>query len=196
MKHRFRSAALAIGAIMALSIPLATTAQGATAATTKPLLPATAGSCSYDTDNLGDAYMYPDARTNLDWWAEDGNALSDSGPVTLEGVSSSSNLDCFHIVSDFGNSELTYQLAQSSLCLNIAGNSKSVGAWVIMYDCTYPPNELFNIFPSHVDNGTYVLESVSSGLCVDLSNGWNAGSILVQKACVNDDPWQSWSLST
>jgi hypothetical protein len=181
---------------MALSVPLAVTAQGASAATAKPLRPAVAGSCAYDTGNLADNYFYPDAKTNLDVWAVNGDALSDSGPAELEAPSSSSNLDCFQVQGGFSNGELAYKLAQSALCLNISGNSKAVGARVILYNCTYTPNELFNTYASQVGNATGVIQSGSSGLCIDLSNGWHAGSILVQKTCVSDDPWQSWFINS
>jgi hypothetical protein len=66
---------------------------------------------------------------------------------------------------------------------------------VIMYNCTYPSNELFYEYGSGLGNGTEVFKSESSGLCIDLSSGWNAGSVLVQKACSNDDPWQAWSIN-
>jgi hypothetical protein len=184
---------------MALSIPLAalaTTAQGAAAATLKPLRPAVAGSCAFDIGNLAQNYMYPDARTNLDVWAVDGDALSDEGkPAELESPSSSSNLDCFQVQGGFGNGEVGIKLAQSSLCFNIAGDSHSAGAWVIMYNCTYPSNELFYEVGSGLGNATGVFRSVSSGLCIDLSGGFNAGSILEQKACSSDDPWQSWFIN-
>jgi Ricin-type beta-trefoil lectin domain len=100
------------------------------------------------------------------------------------------------LVGGFGNGEAAFQLAHSDLCLNIAENSRSVGAWVILWPCTFPSNEMFYVGRSGLNDNSFDLISVSSGLCVDLSAGWHTGSILVQKTCIQGDPWQAWFLAT
>ena len=78
---------------------------------------------------------------NLDW-----SSRSASGnAVMLGNKSSSSTLDCFHEEGG-GNDEVAFMQDKStSLCLNVAGNSHSVGAWVILYPCNFLPEELWKV---------------------------------------------------
>jgi hypothetical protein len=189
--HRVLPTALIASALMAAALPLATTAQAATAAKTAPQRPAvTAEGCTYWNAVLGYRYYEADKDRGLDWTARSG-ATSGSATI-LEPVNGSINTDCFHIQAGFGNSQVAFKLANSELCLNIAGNSHSVGAWAILYPCTYPSNELFYEDDAGTGDGGIQIQSASSGLCLDLSNGYNRGSILEQKACKFTDIYQSW----
>jgi hypothetical protein len=132
-------------------------------------------------------YIYPATDKSLDWW---GNGYRN--PVELESVSSSSPDDCFKILAGYSNGQFELQLWQTDYCLNIAGDSTSVGAHVILYQCVASDNELFSFGIPGIPGGNSFVSS-SSGFCIDLSNGWNAGSILVQKNCLRNDPWQAWS---
>jgi hypothetical protein len=179
---------------MAVSIPLAATAQASTSAKAAPQRPATSSEgCTYFNGNLGDRYYEADKDTNLDWTARSG-ATSGSATV-LEPVSGSINTDCFHLEGGFGNFRVAYQLANSNLCLNIAGASDAVGAWAILYPCLYPTNELFYENGAGTGDAGLEIQSASSGLCLDLDNGYNRGSILEQKNCVFGDIYQSWFVS-
>jgi hypothetical protein len=186
-----RSIALIAGALMAVSIPLAATAQASTLAKTAPQRPATsAEGCTYFNAHLGDRYYEADRDRGLDWTARSG-ATSGSANV-LEPVSGSLNTDCFHLEGGFGNGQVAFKLANSGLCLNIAGNSHAAGAWAILWPCLYPSNELFYENPDGLGDVGAQFKSASSGLCLDLNNGYNRGSILEQKNCVNADIYQSW----
>jgi hypothetical protein len=189
--RRAMPTALIACALMAVSLPLATTAQAATSAKTAPQRSAVdAEGCTYFTADLGYTYYEADKDRGLTWTARSG-ATSGSA-VILEPVNGSINTDCFHVQGGFGGSRLAFKLANSELCLNIAGNSDSVGAWAILYPCTYPTNELFYVGPAGTGDGGIEIESASSGLCLDLDNGYNRGSILEQKDCKYGDIYQSW----
>src|ERR1700722_2025063 len=157
-----------------------------------PLSLATAGEAHASTPGCGTLgggnfnnyfYIYPSNGKTLDWWGH-GN----DNAVTLQDVSASSADDCFKAVAAFKGGYFELQLWQSPLCLNISGNSYSAGAHAILYDCDPTPsgatnNMLFYTAP----NGEQPAEQIhvkSSGLCLDLSSGWNPGSILVQKSCL------------
>jgi len=190
--RRVMPAALIACAVMVVSIPLGATAHAATSVKTAPKRPAvSAEGCTYFTALLGYTYYEADKDRGLTWTARSG-ATSGSATV-LEPVNGSINTDCFHVVGGFGGGYLAFKLANSELCLNIAGNSHSVGAWAILYPCIpYPLNELFIVNPAGTGDGGIQIESASSGLCLDLNNGYNRGSILEQKACVHADIYQSW----
>jgi hypothetical protein len=186
-----RSIALIAGALMAVSIPLAAAAQASTSGTAASQRPATSSEgCTYFNANLGDRYYEADKDTNLDWTARSG-ATSGSATV-LEPVSGSINTDCFHLEGGFGNGQVAFQLANSGLCINIAGASDAVGAWAILWPCLYPSNELFYENPDNLGDQGAQFQSASSGLCLDLDNGYNRGSILEQKDCKYADIYQSW----
>lgn len=189
--HRAKLTALIACVLTAFTIPLATTAQAATIVSQRPVASSSAG-CSYYTADLGYAYYEADKDRSLDWWAR--NSATSGNPVILEPVSGSSSLDCFHEQGNFSGhpNTIAFQLANSDLCLNIAGNSYSVGAWVILYACVYTTNELFYVGTAGTGDTGLMYESASSGLCIDLDNGYNRGSILEQKTCKFGDIYQAW----
>lgn len=190
-----RPIALIAGALMAISIPLAATAQASTSAKAAPQRPATsAEGCTYFNAHLGDRYFEADKDMALDWTARSG-ATSGSANV-LEPVSGTLNTDCFQIQAGFGNNQIAFKLANSGLCLNISGNSHAAGAWVILWPCLYPSNELFYEGSAGTGDEGADYTSVSSGLCIDLNNGYNRGSILEQKSCVFHDIYQSWFIAS
>lgn len=189
-----RSIALIAGALMAVSIPLATTAQASTSAKAASQRPATsAAGCTYFNGNLGDRYYEADKDRGLDWTARSG-ATAGSATV-LEPVSGSLNTDCFH-VEGYGNGQFAYKLANSGLCININGASHAVGAWAILWPCLSQQNELFYENPDGLGDLGAQIKSESSGLCLDLNNGYNRGSILEQKNCVPSDIYQSWFVAS
>jgi hypothetical protein len=193
--HRIKLITFITCGMMAVSISAGTTAHAAISAATASQRPAaTAVGCDYWTADLGYRYYEADKDRSLDWTARSG-ATSGSA-VVFEPVSGSSLTDCFKAQGGFAGGAIAFQLASSDLCLNIAGNSHSVGAWAILYPCTYPSNELFYVAPSGTDDGSTQIESASSGLCLDLSNGYNRGSILEQKACKDADIYQSWFITS
>lgn len=198
MKHRLKVAALAASAAVALSVPVA--AHGANAATTAPR--SSGQFCQFANANLHFRYFTADQSPygTMNWWGPPGSAAAGQGsPIELEPPSGSSDQDCFKPVEGGGGSPPEFQLQyfhQQGLCLNVAGNSHNSGAWIITYACNpITANTLFQFFTSNLNNGSDYIVSVSSGLCIDLSNGFKAGSILVQKPCSNADPWQSWQAS-
>jgi hypothetical protein len=181
--------------MMATSISVATTAHAATfTPTTSQRSAATAVGCNYWTADLGYRYYEADKDTSIDWTARSG-ATSGSA-VVLEPVSGSSLVDCFKVQGGFAGGHVAFILASSDLCLNIAGNSHKVGAWAILYPCTYPSNELFNVISANTGDGGVQIQSASSLLCLDLSNGYNRGSILEQKDCSYGDIYQSWHVTS
>jgi Ricin-type beta-trefoil lectin domain-like len=98
-----------------------------------------------------------------------------------------------YLVPRFGGQLFAFQLANSDLCLNVARNSHSVGAWIILWPCTYSSNELFLPVATGLGDDSIGLETYGSGgLCIDLTNGYNKGSILEQKACKFEDIYQFW----
>ncbi len=147
-------------------------------------------SCEFRIPNFGERYYEADKSRGLDWWPRD-NANSGS-PLVLQPVSSGSSLDCFHVEGGFGGSKLEFQLNHSSLCLNIAGNSHAVGAWVILWPCISASNEMFKLNAAGTNDGAESISSASSGLCIDMGNGYHAGSILEQKICEFGDIYQAW----
>jgi hypothetical protein len=188
---RIKSAAVITCAIMGASIPLAATAQAASssaAASQRPVVTA-AASCAFSSANLHFYYWGPATDRSLVWSSR--SSASGQG-VILENKSTSSSLDCFKALG-FGSGVFEFQQNQSSLCLNVAGNSRSVGAWIILYPCISTSNEKFNI--GFFNNQTQ-LQSVSSGLCIDLSNGFNVFSQLEQKTCQGrNDIFQEWTVA-
>jgi hypothetical protein len=180
--NRISSAALITCAIMGVSASAVSTAQAASSSATASQRPAASHSaplCEYSSAVLGFFYWVPPADTNLAW----SSTSSTSGNAVLLGIKKyTSPLDCFKIYGYVYNGRPADTLTQnnSSLCLNVAGNSKAAGAWIILYDCVSSPNEKFYI--NFVDNETQ-LQSVSSGLCIDAGNGLVALSHIVQEPC-------------
>lgn len=191
--NRINSAALITCAIMGASISLAATAQAASssaAASQRPVVTTAAASCAFSSANLHFDYWGPATDKKLVWSSR--SSASGNG-VLLENKSTSSSLDCFKALG-FGGGAFEFQQNQSSLCLNVAGNSRSVGAWIILYPCLSTSNEKFYV---GFFNGQTQLQSVSSGLCIDLVNGFNINSQLVQKTCQGrNDIFQEWTLAT
>jgi hypothetical protein len=194
--NRISSAALITCAVIGVSASAVSTAQAATSSATASQRPAASDSaptCAYSSAFLGFFYWGPPADTNLVW----SSTSSTSGNAVLLGnKKSTSPLDCFkiygYVVS--GTAADAFEQNNSSLCLNVAGNSKAAGAWIILYDCVSSSNEKF--YPDFVDNETQ-LKSVSSGLCIDAGNGLVALSHIVQEPCSQQgsNADQEWNLN-
>jgi hypothetical protein len=181
----------AIGVIASLILVVGQApAQAASSGTTvsqRPDSPDSTG-CLFAVANLNYRYYGPNYDRGLVW--------SSVGPASGNAVElgykkSSSSLDCFKALGGFGNDEFEYeQYDPPGLCLNVAGNSYTAGAWIILYACVSTANERF------IEYGTSYgiqLQSASSGLCVDLTNGLNPYSILDQEPCGNPgDIYQEW----
>lgn len=183
---RISSVALVACAILGASTSLATTAQASSSVAvaaqhaSAPQRPASnedSPSCTFATANLHFHYWGPASDSSLVWSS---TSPTSGGAVLLGNKKASSPLDCFKGQS-FGGGVFAYQqYASPELCLNVAGNSKSSGAWIILYSCVYSPNERFQ---EEYDYGDLQLKSVSSGLCVDLGDGYNVLSHVEQKPC-------------
>lgn len=147
--------------------------------------PAAAVGCAYYNANLGYKYFSALKSTSLDWWGR-GNSLNFQGTtVALGRVSGSSNLDCFHLYAGFGNSRVQVRLANSALCLAVSG--VQAGTHIVLSNCLkHPTSELFNVYPG------VQLKNAANGKCIDLSNGYRAGSLLVSKPCKRGDIYQEW----
>ena len=191
--NRIKSAALITCAIMGASISLAATAQAASSSATasqRPVASAAVASCAYSSANLHFNYWGPAANKNLVWSSR--GSASGNG-VLIGNKSTSSSLDCFKGLG-FGGGAFEFQQNQSDLCLNVAGNSRSPGAWIILYPCISTSNEKFTL---NFYNDQTQLQSVSSGLCIDVANGFNVYSQLVQKTCQGrSDIYQEWTFAT
>ena len=186
--HRVKPTALIAVALMAVSIPLATTAQAATSGTAASQH---AWGCAIDNALLETHYYEADQNRSVDWTASN-NGASNS-PLILEPVSGSSSLDCFKPEGGFGGCRFELQLVASDLCLNIAGDSHSVGAWVILWPCNSASNELFSTVNAQVGDQAFQIKSSSSGLCIDVTNGsLSPGTILNQNNCKYADIKQAW----
>jgi hypothetical protein len=122
-------------------------------------------------------------------WSSRGSAAGNG--VLIGNKSTTSSLDCFKALG-FGGGVFEFQQNQSDdLCLNVAGNSKSAGAWIILWPCVSSSNEKFST--GFLNNETQ-LRSVSSGLCIDVGNGFNVFSQLEQKPCQSrSDIFQLWT---
>jgi Ricin-type beta-trefoil lectin domain len=197
--HQAKHTALIAGVIMAITIPLTSTASAATSPATASGAAASHRSpganteaCWFWSANLHYPYWEADKDRSMAWWAR--NGATQGNPVILEPQDGNSILDCFQSQGGFGNNLFAYQLANSDLCLNVAGNSHSVGAWIILWPCTYSSNELFSIVNNGLNDNSVALETYggNGGLCIDLTNGYNRGSILEQKACKWQDIYQAW----
>jgi hypothetical protein len=193
----FRHGAAVVVCIAAMSFGLATAAQAgrapapfSTTASQRSVVSDTAPSCAYSSALLHFYYWGPAANTGLVW----SSAGSASGnPVLLGNKKTSSPLDCFKVLG-FGGGVDEFQQNNSSLCLNVAGNSKSAGAWIILYDCVSSANEKFRV---DFLNGQTQIQSVSSGLCLDLGDGFHVLSHLEQKTCQSpSDTYQEWTYRT
>jgi ricin-type beta-trefoil lectin protein len=197
--NRIRAVAVAACAIIGASIPLASAAQAApfsaatsssAAAAHRPAVADAAPTCAYSSANLHFYYWGPPSDKSLVWSS---TSSSSGNAVLLGNKKTSSPLDCFKSLG-FGHSQFSFQQNNSDLCLNVAGNSKSSGAWIILYPCVSTANEKFTL---DTYNNETQLQSVSSGLCVDLGNGYNALSHLEQKACQGrSDKYQEWTYAT
>jgi hypothetical protein len=186
--HRVKPAVLIASAIMAVSIPLATTAQATTtSATIASQRPAVTVGCDYYVTLLHYDYYEADKSRGLVWWAQSSSANSNK-PAELENKSSSSKLDCFKVEAGFGNGRVQFLLANSSLCLKAASN----GQVDLSFCGTNPTTTLWFVLISGLKDDSFSFKNASSGDCIDLSHGYRAGSILVQKACKNADKYQAW----
>jgi Ricin-type beta-trefoil lectin domain len=180
--HRIKSAALITCTVIAAFIPMATSAQAASSASTASQQAAASPSCTYAVANLNFAYYGPAADQSLAWSSENSDAM-------LGNVKTSSPLDCFKQLS-YGNNQWAFKQYSSGFCLNVAGNSHAVGAWIILYPCVSSTNELFR---EDASGGDIQLQSESSGLCIDLRSGLNVYSNLEQKPCGKfGDIYQTW----
>lgn len=194
--NRKSTAALIACALMGASASLASTAHAASSsaarsasgvAAHRPAAASSAPTCAYSSANLHFNYWGPSSDHNLVWSS---TSSTSNNPVLLENKSSSSSLDCFKALG-FGNGVFEFEQNNSSLCLNVAGDSHSSGAWIILYSCVSSSNEKFRI--GFVNNQTQI-QSVSSGLCLDLSNGFNVLSHVEQKTCQSpSDIYQEWT---
>jgi Ricin-type beta-trefoil lectin domain len=191
--NRIKSAALIACAVMGASISLASTAQAASSsATASQRVVANNHSCAFAVANLGFSYWGPNADRSM-VWASEGLKLGNA--VLLGNKSTTSPVDCFKQQhDDAGGPNFAFQQNESGLCLNVAGNSKSAGAWIILWDCVSTPNEFFSL---NTVNGETQLRSLSSGLCIDLGNGFNTYSHVEQKPCsgTRGDIYQEWTRS-
>jgi hypothetical protein len=193
--RKIRFIALSACTLMAVSVPVATAAQAATSSTAAShrTTVAEAQGCSFDTANLHDVYVEAAGDKNLDWTAR--NSATQGNPVILEPVSGSSDLDCFQPQGNIPGhpGALEFQLANSDLCLNVKGDSHSVGAYIILWPCVSSANEAFYVSESGVNDSEQIQAySSNSLLCIDLDNGYQRGSILELKAEVDHDIYQSW----
>src|ERR1700677_70613 len=191
--NRIGTAALIACAIVGTSTSVASTAQAATFSATGshgPVVSETAPTCAYSSANLHFDYWGPASNSSLVW----SSTSSTSGNAVLIGNKKpSSPLDCFK-PQGFGNYVFEFQQNNSDLCLNVAGNSHASGAWIILYDCVSSANEKFTI---DTINSETQLQSVSSGLCVDVGDGFNVLSHLEQKPCQGrSDIYQEWTFAT
>jgi hypothetical protein len=177
---------------MGASISLAATAQAASSSATasqRPVANTLLASCAFSSAKVHFNYWGPASKRNL-VWSSHGSASGNG--VKIENKSTSSSLDCFKALG-FGGGAFEFQQNQSDLCLNVAGNSRSPGAWIILYPCVSTSNEKFTL---GFFNGQTQLQSVSSGLCIDLTNGFNLNSQLVQKTCQSRaDIFQEWTFA-
>jgi opacity protein-like surface antigen len=175
---RVKPAAMIAAAVMASLIALASPAQAASSPATASQQPDSVGdTCAYAVGNLHYAYWEPEADSSLAWSSE---GAASGNAVMLGNVKSSSPLDCFK-EQYFGNGQIAFEDYLASLCLNVAGNSHAAGAWIILYACgNYPNNERFSENPT--SNGIE-LQSITSGLCIDVANGYKAYSIIEQEPC-------------
>lgn len=193
--NRIRTAALVACAIIGAATSLASTAQAATssaasssvAAPHRLVVPDTAPTCAYSSANLHFYYWGPASDSSLVWST---TSSSSNAPVLLGNKKTTSPLDCFKALG-FGHGQFSFQQNNSELCLNVAGNSDASGAWIILYPCDSTANEKFSL--DTINNETQ-LQSVSSGLCVDLGDGYNVLSHLEQKPCQGrSDVYQEWT---
>ena len=191
--NRIKTAVLITCAIMGASISLAATAQASTSSATASQRPAAsdaAASCAYSSALLHFYYWGPAANKSRVWSSR--GSASGNG-VLIGNKSTTSPLDCFKGLG-FGGGAFEFQQNQSDLCLNVAGNSKSSGAWIILYPCLSTSNEKFYV---NTYNNETQLQSASSGLCIDVANGFNVYSQLEQKTCQSrSDIYQEWTYAT
>ena len=192
---RANRTALIACAVLGVSVLPATAwaTTSATAASANPSLSHRATvsgkSCEFYTAIYGDTYVEPVSATSLDWAVP---RRTSGTAIRLENVSARSLLDCFHVEGNFGHSRLEFELANSSLCLNIARASKNDGAWAVLYPCNSQLNELFYLYP---DDGGVQLQNANSGLCLDLTAGDSRGSIVDQEPCGNGNLLQAWAFA-
>ena len=187
---RVKPAAMIAATVMASLVALASPAHAASSSTTASRqLDSITDTCAYATGDLHYAYWEPVADQSLAWSSE---GAASGNAVMLGNLKSSSPLDCFK-QENYGHGQIAFEDFQADLCLNVAGASHAAGAWIILYPCgTVPNNERFNENPSSIG---IELQSISSGLCIDVSNGYKAYSILEQEPCggLNDisQHWES-----
>jgi len=185
---RVKPAAMIAATMMASLVALASPAHAASSSiTASQQLDSVADSCAYATGNLHYAYWEPAADQSLAWSSE---GAASGNPVMLGYMKSSSPLDCFK-EENYGHGEIAFEDYLADLCLNVAGSSHAAGAWIILYPCgTVPNNERFNENPS---SEGIELQSIVSGLCIDLRSGYNPYSILEQEPCGGlNDISQQW----
>jgi hypothetical protein len=177
---RIKSATFITCTTMAAFMALATPAHAASsAATASPRL--ASATCTFAVADLGFFYFEPKSDLSLAWSSE---GAASGNTVMLGNKKPSSALDCFK-PQGFGDSYFEYQQYSSGLCLNVAGNSYSPGAYIILYPCVSTANERFYTL---VNNYGIQLQSESSGLCVYLKSGLSVYSILEQEPCYGPGP--------
>lgn len=179
-RSKIKAAAVAVSTVAAIASFSATSADEAYAAT-----PAAAPGCAIGVALYHYNYIQGSPARSLDMW---GNGYGN--PITLGKVSGSSDRDCYKILGSFGDGRFELEQWQTGGCLSIKGPSTAVGAKVILYPCLSQKSQLFTTGPDGIHD--IYIKSAYSGRCLDLSNGWRAGSTVVQKTCVNNDPWQGW----
>jgi hypothetical protein len=193
---RVKRTALIACAVMGVSILSATawvttSATAASANAGSPYRAAVKGlSCTFYTAIFGDQYVEPVSASVLDWTVK---SRTQGTAVRLGYVSPNSLLNCFHPEGNIipgGGDE--FELANSSLCLNIAGASRSDGARAILYVCNIQKNEVFFAYPAE---GGVELQNRNSGLCLDLTAGDSTGSIVDQEPCNSTNLLQAWDFT-
>ncbi|WP_436499855.1 family 20 glycosylhydrolase [Actinokineospora sp. HUAS TT18] len=100
----------------------------------------------------------------------------------------------FEVYAPVIESGATYQLKTNGLALDVPGSSTTDGTQLITWTPTTGANQKF-VVTANSDGSTYVLKSVSSGLCVTISStSNNGGQPVTQSACTAGNNQQRWSL--
>jgi hexosaminidase len=100
----------------------------------------------------------------------------------------------FEVYAPVIQSGATYQLKTGGLALDVPGSSTTDGRQLELYSPHTGANQKF-VITANSDGSTYVLKSVSSGLCVTISSTSNTGGQPVtQSACTAGNNQQRWSL--
>jgi Ricin-type beta-trefoil lectin domain len=168
---------------------LAATPRPAAAETVTPAVDVNTNTCTFWRANHGPwGITKAFVNRNLVWTA---SSNASGSRVTLA-ANADKLTQCWKLLGGFGNARFEFQMAGTSLCLNVAGASRNVGASLIVYPCLSQINELF--FGATLNQRTQ-FQSANSGLCIEARGGVNAGAGLIQNNCSHYGPWQSWFLS-